>query len=224
MGVRVTAPIPIIRPEERVQHVTIPGRSGELTILEGDDIFNSYIQTAEISVKGAQRMSEVLSWLKGEGYVTFHGEPEKRQMARVIGAVTLNKVSRNLDQWNGEVQFYCEPYKTIPSEPKITLTASGGAVQNIGDLVCKPLIDVTVNAGVSFSLTMNGTTIQVDMSNRSDTHVLIDCDAQIVTTVSGLENLTVLATGNFPTLSPGANTVTGSGFTGLSIERRCRYL
>ena len=32
---------PIIRPEERVNHVTIPGRMGELTQVEGEDIFSS---------------------------------------------------------------------------------------------------------------------------------------------------------------------------------------
>lgn len=224
MGVHLTSPVSIIRPEERVNHVTIQGRSGELTLLEGEDVFNSYIQTVSISVTGAQRMSEVLSWLKGEGYVTFHGEPEKRQKARVIGAVTLDRLSRNLDIWQGDVQFYCEPYKSMLSEPPVTFGSSGGTINNIGDISCKPIITVTVNTGVSFSVTVNGKTISVDMSGRYDTKVVIDCDAQEVTNASGSEKLTVLATGEFPMLNVGANSISGSGFTGLSVERRCRYL
>ena len=38
MGVRLAAPVPIIRPEERVQHIQIPGRVGDLTLLEGENI------------------------------------------------------------------------------------------------------------------------------------------------------------------------------------------
>jgi phage-related protein len=43
-GVIVRSPAPIIRPEERVQHVEIPGRSGDLTETEGENIYNSYKQ------------------------------------------------------------------------------------------------------------------------------------------------------------------------------------
>ena len=43
--------VPIVRPEERVNHITIPGRAGELTQVEGENIFNSYIQSVEISIR-----------------------------------------------------------------------------------------------------------------------------------------------------------------------------
>ena len=41
MGIIMRGPAAIVRPEERVQHVTIPGRSGDLTELEGENIYNS---------------------------------------------------------------------------------------------------------------------------------------------------------------------------------------
>ena len=43
MGVKLSGPVPIVRPEERVEHIVIPGRAGELTQVEGENIFNSYI-------------------------------------------------------------------------------------------------------------------------------------------------------------------------------------
>ena len=55
-GVTVAAPAQIVRGEERVSHVTIPGRAGELTLTEGDDIYQSYIQTMTIQVKGGFRV------------------------------------------------------------------------------------------------------------------------------------------------------------------------
>ena len=41
MGIITKAHAPLIRPEERVNHVQIPGRSGDLTETEGKNIFNS---------------------------------------------------------------------------------------------------------------------------------------------------------------------------------------
>ena len=38
MGVKLSGPAAIIRPEERVQHIEIPGRSGDLTQLQGENI------------------------------------------------------------------------------------------------------------------------------------------------------------------------------------------
>ena len=103
MGITLPAPPQIIRGEERVSHVTIPGRAGELTLTEGDNIYQSYIQTVTIQGRGAYRMREILNWLKGDGYVTFGGEPDRRQKARVIGAVSMNRHSKNTDWWTGEV-------------------------------------------------------------------------------------------------------------------------
>ena len=135
MGIIMRGPAAIVRPEERVQHVTIPGRSGDLTELESDDndpIYNSYIQTVSISVRGGFRVRDVYKWLRGSGYVTFSGEPDRKQAARIIGAITLNKVSRNLDNWAGEVQFYCQPLKQKLTEDTVTITSSGSNVMNDG--------------------------------------------------------------------------------------------
>ena len=78
MGVILSGPVPIVRPEERVNHVQIPGRAGDLTELEGADIYNSYIQTASIAVKTGARVREIYAWLRGSGYVTFSGEPDRK--------------------------------------------------------------------------------------------------------------------------------------------------
>ena len=38
MGVWLQGPVAIVRPEERVKHVEIPGRSGDMTQTEGENI------------------------------------------------------------------------------------------------------------------------------------------------------------------------------------------
>ena len=222
MGVQLQGPVAIVRPEERVEHVEIPGRSGDLTELEGEDIFNSYIQTATILVKGGFRVREIYKWLRGAGYVTFSGEPDRKQAARIIGAVTLNKHSYNLDWWVGEVQFYCQPLKELLIDSAALITASGSTIMNAGDVKSRPRITATAS-GASMSVTAGGNTLTVTGLTSEQTYI-IDSDIMEVTDSAGTTILTQNSTGDFPMLEPGVNTITGSGWSQLEIERRERFL
>ena len=222
MGIWIPAPPQIVRGEERVSHVTIPGRAGELTLTEGDGIFQSYIQTVTIQMRGAQRIREVMNWLKGEGYVTFGGEPDRRQKARVIGAVSMNRHSKNTDWWTGEVQFYCEPLKELLNPTTTEITSSGNAVVNAGDVKSRPKITATAS-GTSMTITKGGKTLTITGLTSSSQYI-IDCEAGMVTNAAGTENLTAHSTGDFPVLDVGSNTITGSGWSKLVFDRKERFL
>ena len=158
-GIIMNAAPQIVKPEERVEHITIPGRAGELTVTEGDDIFQSYIQTVGIAVHEASQVPVVENWLKGAGAVTFSSQPGLVQDARVIGAVTLEKHSRHLDWWEGDVQFYCSPIKRDPEEDDIEITSSGTTIENPGDMTALPLIEVIGSGAVTVSAGGNVLTI-----------------------------------------------------------------
>ncbi len=226
MGVKLSGPVPIVFPEERVQHVEIPGRDGDLTETEGTDeedkIYNSYIQTVSIMVQGGYRARDIKKWLSGSGYVTFHGEPDRKQAARVIGAITLNKHSRNLDWWVGECQFYCQPLKELLTENTVQITASGSNVINSGDKTSKPRIKATAS-GSTMSITANGKTLTITgLTSGQDYY--IDSEIMEVTNADRSALLTKDSVGDFPRLKPGNNTITGSGWSKLVIERRERFL
>ena len=222
MGIVQTSAAPIVRGEERVKHVTIPGRAGELTLTEGNDIFQSYIQTVTLTVRGGFRVREIQNWLKGAGEVTFSGEPDRKQKARVIGAVTLNKISKNMDAWQGEVQFYCEPFKELLINSTVTISSSGATVRNDGDVKSRPLITATASS-TSMTITAGGNTLTITGLTSSSVYK-IDCEAGIVTDSTGATNLTANSSGNFPVLDPGSNEVTGSGWSSLVFDRRERFL
>lgn len=223
-GILLSAPVPIVKPEERVQHVTIPGRPGELTLTEGDGIYQSYIQTVSIVMEGAFRINEIQNWLKGSGYVTFHGEPQRKQQARVIGAVTLTKHSRRSDWWEGEVQFYCEPLKENLTEASETITSSGSTVINLGDVPARPLLAVTAS-GTTVVIAAGGNTLTITGATSSTVYY-IDCDAQIIWHMESNATVvdTQLSSGNFPVLNPGSNSVTGSGWSSVTVTKRERFL
>ena len=218
MGIKLAAPVPIVRPEERVEHIEIPGRSGDLTLVEGEHIYNSYIQTASLLVKGGMRIREIYDWLRGSGYVTFSGEPDRKQAARIIGAVTLEKQSRNLDWYAGDVQFYCQPLKQLLQDETVTLTTIGASIYNRGDVNSKPRITATFSGGGY--ITINGATIR-PAAVAGGTFVF-DCDACVITNSAGTTSYE--SDGTFPVLKPGANAVTGSNWTSLVFERRERFL
>lgn len=143
---------PIIRPEERVNHITIPGRSGELTQVEGENIYNSYIQSLGIIVDGKENVPSVEAWLKGEGYVTFDTQPTLRQRARVINAITFNRHSKNANYYTGEVQFYCNPIKNLIDEDVIEVAESGTLLTNLGTLPAFPEIQIEGSGAVSITI------------------------------------------------------------------------
>lgn len=221
MGVLMQGPAAIVRPEERVNHVQIPGRSGDLTETEGEHVYNSYIQTATIMVKGGFRVREIYRWLRGAGYVTFSGEPDRRQAARIIGAITLNKHSYNLDWWVGEVQFFCQPLKELLNPATVTITAAGN-VLNTGDVESYPRITATAS-GTSMTISAGGNTLAIT-GLTSETDYVIDSEIMEVMNAAGTALLTNNSAGDFPVLQPGANAVGGSGWSKLVIDRRERFL
>ncbi len=227
-GIVMRGPAAIIRPEERITHKQIPGRSGDLTETEGENIYNSYIQTASISVRGGFRVREVFRWLRGAGYVTFSGEPDKKQAARVIGAVTLNKHSRNLDYWEGEVQFYCQPLKELLSDGKITVSSSNSTVRNNGDVICHPMYKITAS-GNSLLLTVSGEGTPDENSLAvtglaSGNVIWVDSETMEVWDAAKENLLTADSAGNFPVMAQGSNTIGGTGWSAVEIEKRERYL
>lgn len=221
MGVRLRGPAPIIRPEERVNHITIPGRSGDLTQLEGENIYNSYIQTVTIMVHGSNRMGKtIFNWLRGEDWVTFSGEPDKKQKARIIGAVTLDRHSYNMDWWEGELQFYCQPLKELLQTETVAITQAG-AVTNRGDVTSRPVIRAELT-GSNVTVTIGGKSFSV--TGVSGDVIEIDSDAEEVLNYNGSTLYTNKSTGAFPVLAPGDNMVQGSGWSKLTFDRRERYL
>lgn len=235
MGIILTDPVPLVRPEERVEHIQIPGRSGDLTELEGDAgeaVFNSYIQTVSLIVRGGHRIHEIYNWLRGSGYVTFSGDPDKKQAARVVGAVTLTKHSRNLDMWVGECQFYCQPMKQKLEEPVINITTAGTAVINGGDFISKPLYRLTAEGGTA-TIHVNGNSELPEPTadkNRiiireltAGSKYLVDVETMEVLTDDRSTLITNIA-GAFPVLGRGSNFVGGYGWTAIDLLKRERFL
>ena len=218
-GIRLQGMPPVIRPEERVSHVVIPGRAGELTQTEGTDIYNSYIQTIPLIIDSEANVRAAEAWLRGDGYVTFSGQGDLKQRARVINSVTFAKHSRNSTYWEGEVQFYCEPLKEKISEDPVEITSSGTTITNPGDTESRPLITITGSGNVTVRIGEKSISI-----TGSETGWKIDSDLEWVMNAGGTPQMGVY-TGEFPTIPVGNSAVQFTGsITKLTIQGRWRYL
>lgn len=222
MGITMRGPAAIIRPEERVKHVEIPGVSGDMTETEGENIYNSYIQTVSISVKNGYRVKEVYKWLRGAGEVIFSGEPDRKQAARIIGAITLNRISRNMDRWAGEVQFYCQPLKEKLREETQTITESRTNIRNSGDVIAKPLIRAVPDMSI-LGITLGGKNLIVN-GLTSGNAIWIDSRTCEIMNADRSVLLTKNSTGEFPQLMPGDNEILFAGASEIEIRKRERFL
>ena len=218
MGIILNGAPSIIKPEERVEHVTIPGRAGELTVTEGDDIYQSYIQTVGIAVQYASQVPVVEAWLRGDGQLILSSQPGLQQKARVIGAVTLEKHSRNTDWWEGDVQFYCSPIKTDPDEDAIVVTESGATITNPGDMTAFPLIEITGSGAVTISCGGKVLSIPECVSGWT-----VDSENEWI--LQGNAPQERACSGGFPVFAQGVSTLAYTGsVTQLTITPRWRYL
>lgn len=215
--IRVQDRAPIIQPEERVEHITIPGRSGELTQVEGKNIFNPYIQTQTLIIDEQQYVEQAEAWLNGDGYVTFDTQPNLRQRARVINAVTFSKHTHNHDYWVGEVQFYCDPIKRPLEDTDIEVTESGQTLTNPGTLPAFPEIQIEGSGAVSVSI--DGKTLIIpDLTSGW----VADCENKWISQ-NGVPQMNAWR-GEFPEIPVGESTILYTGdVTAITITPHWRY-
>lgn len=207
---------PIVRPPERYETVTIPGRPGALTMLEGSDVYDPYVREMKIMPKPGANIYQIMRWLTGSGAVIFGHEPNRSQQARIYDEVDFQK--EFAQQRSAVLRFLCDPFKTLVTveEPiTVDLTAENYTITNPGDVTAYPLLTATCTG--SFAITIGDT--RIVLSNASGT-ATIDC-----------ESGAIMAEGNYRTYGdfgcfPLGNTViTWEGdITGLTIQPRWRWL
>ncbi len=65
---------PIVSPVERIETITVPGRSGTLHMREGEGVYDSYTKNFEIVALNPERIPEIKKWLRGRGELIVGNE------------------------------------------------------------------------------------------------------------------------------------------------------
>lgn len=203
-GIWVTELPPIVRAEERVQRVKIPGRPGDVSMTEGEAIYEAYDRQMILIARNEDDYKFLLNWLRGIGHVIFSNEPD-REYAADISSVQFQRDGNTLRR--GLVVFHCQPYKAqVPREGTFTVTSSA-TINNPGDVAAKPIIALTGTGAAS--ITIAGQTMSfTDLAGEIE----IDCEAEIMEAPVSWDGHW---TGNYIRIPKGNSTVTVSGCTAV---------
>ena len=215
-----TAP-EIVRAQERVTQVTVPGRPGDLILLEGDDVYEPYALNMAITVRGAENAQRCWYWLRGAGTLSLSCTPDLVQDARLMNAVNLVRVSRNSGLWSGDLSFWCQPLKRSLHEKMETVT-TGTVLINQGDVTARPRIELTGTG--TLTATINGRTITITEVTAAQGGVVIDCDAEEIRALLTGDLITQQSTGDFPLLPVGRYALTFTGGSACRIKKGVRWL
>ena len=217
-GIHITEQPSVIRPSERATFTNVPGRSGSLTTLEADDVYDDFILPVECAVSDLSRMTEIGGWLKGAGTLELAERPGGFYYARVVNQIEFAKVLRNHPHRTFTVNFRCQPFWYLKDAQNITLTVSESTVTNPGNISSEPVITVYGSGDISL---MVGTTI-VELEGVSGS---ITLDTPLMEAYSGTASMNANMNEDFPVLSPGMNALSWSGnVTKIEIRSNWRYL
>ncbi len=203
-GVHVLTPPAISRPKERVTTQAVPGRSGTLTITEGDCVYDEFIAACECVAPNPASIPAFSAWLHGPGVVMFGNQPTGYYQARVSNQIDFGTVVRGRQHRKFSVNFRCQPFLYLLNLPDIVLTTPGPVVSQ-GTVFAEPVIivegtgDIDLTIGeVTLGIAGLVSSITIDVPQRLAFH-------------DGI-NLTGSLTGDeWPTLPVGTTAISWTG-------------
>lgn len=217
-GIHVLTQPTLIRPAERVTFTSVPGRSGSLTTLEGEDVYDDFILSAECIIENTNRLPEISAWLRGSGTVIFANRQGGFYYARIVNQISFGKILRGNPHRSFAVNFRCQPFWYQDNVQPITLTAATQFISNPGSVYSEPVI--TVYGSGDITLMVNSIIIELKGIEES-----ITLDTPLMEANNGSTSLNSRMTGEFPVLQSGSNAVSWAGsVTKMVVQPNWRYL
>ena len=217
-GIHVSEQPPITLPAERAAYTNVPGRPGSLTTLEGTDVYDDIVLTAQCFVSHTNQIAAIGNWLKGSGKVAFANRQGGFYYARIANQIPFEKVLRGRDACTFAVNFRCKPFWYASNVANITVTTSGSAVTNPGSVYSEPVI--TVNGSGDITLMVGTTVVELEGVDGS-----VTLDTPLMEAYKGVVSRNSAMSGDFPTLVPGLNGISWTGnVTSVVIQPNWRYL
>lgn len=141
-GIHVSEHPVLTIPNERVTFTDVPGRSGSLTMLEGDMVYDDMVLSCTCFIADPARIPEIAAWLRGSGMVTFANRQGGFYYAHVTNQIPFEKILRGNPHRSFAVTFRCKPFFYLNRMEPITITTSGSFVTNPGTVPAEPVITV----------------------------------------------------------------------------------
>ena len=203
-GIHVLEQPHLTVPSERATFTDVPGRSGSLTTLEGDDVYDDMVLTATCLIADPERILEIAAWLRGSGRVTFANREGGFYYARVVNQIPFEKVLRGNPHRSFAVNFRCKPFFHLNDSFETLIAHSGDFITNPGCVASEPIITLTGNGDITLMVGM-----QIIELTDVDGEIIINSVLQEVYNDDGTCNEKM--EGDFPMLQPGVNAISWDG-------------
>ena len=109
-GIHVSELPPPTIPSERATYTNVPGRPGSLTTLEGEDVYEDVVLTAQCFLSDPTKIPAIAAWLKGSSKVAFANRQGGFYYARIANQISFEKILRGNPHKSFAVNFRCKPF------------------------------------------------------------------------------------------------------------------
>lgn len=215
----VEAPSSLSRPKRKLQAFSVPGRSGDIILME--DAYENYAQDYNINFSDdvlsvAENADDLAKKLFLDGYQKLEDsfEPGVFRWAYFEGPFDIENLMKIAGR--AKIRFICKPQRFLTSGETVVTKNASGTITNPTQCASKPLLRIYGTG----TFTINGVAITVASHGQS----YVDVDCEMMDCYNGATSLNeyVSFSGNdFPVLSPGSNSFTfGTGITQVRITPR----
>lgn len=203
-GITVLDNPELVIPEMRATFTDVPGRTGSLVTIEGEDIYKDINYTVNCTVSDTTLMQAIARWLcGGVGQIEFSNRPYGYYEAILINPTVLQKVMRGHENKTFKLVFRCKPF-FIRNDTTHHVTAQrGGGIQYNGTVFGLPKITITAaNSTTPVTTRLTLGTTAVDISNMVG-GIVIDSRYQEAYYQNASKN-SLISCGEFPKLYSGS--------------------
>lgn len=222
LGVRVMEFPPLMLPEERVDFKPALGRSGNLTILDGEGVYEDILLQISTFIENLTQLNSIATWLRGSGVLVLGNMPDRYYKARLVNQIDIRRIVRGEQHRAFSMIFRCQPYRYHYPEVAEATYAKGSSITNPGNEKSQPLYTVTGTGTIA--LTIGDKTIDITGLSGS---VAIDVELGVAYQPGSapLVPLTsIVGRDDWPfTIKPGINAISWTGtISQLKIKPRWR--
>lgn len=210
-GVIISSPVVTDAPRRDAENITIPGRSGTLTLSNNrfDDIsvrYECWVHTPEWG-REPETVRQIKGWLlsAGTGYHRLSDtyNPDYFRAARFNGPISVAHDAPRVSSF--DLEFLAYPFQFSLEGDELREVLSGEAIYNPEAFEARPYIKLYGSGDITL-------TINEKAWELSGVDGYIEIDSMIQNTFKGLENLNKNKTGEgYPILQPGYNEIYASG-------------
>ncbi|EJO5346378.1 phage tail family protein [Clostridium botulinum] len=212
-GLKIISLPDITTPEQRGEKVTIPGRSGYLTMTDND--YEGEVKPVEFDYFD-NNFDDIKTWLSGSGEVVFSNEPDRYYKARIINKIALDQVLKKFH--SGIVQFDCQPFGYSRNDNSIIKITETKGITNPGTVESTPVITIYGYGNIDLNINDN----IINLTNVSN-HIIID--SEIMDCYRDAQLMNNYMKGDFPIFKPGINKISWMGnVQRIEIKPNWRWL